>query len=200
MIDKTDIKVIGVTIGGIITTIWGDVDALFILLLTLIVADFILGIADAVYLKELSSSKMRKGIIRKLAIFVVIAIAVRIDIVILEQIPDGIVIAGHQITVRMFFLLYFCINELLSIFENLDLLGVPIPKALKKVLKSANDALTNEESPNKLLELIKRWLNKIPSKKEDTKEVSDNKTEEEHTDTTEADSESETIKEDSESE
>ena len=164
MIDKTDVKVIGVTIGGIITTVWGDVDALFILLLTLIAADFILGICDAIYLKELSSSKMRKGIIRKLAIFVVIAIAVRIDIVILEQIPDGIVIAGHQITVRMFFLLYFCINELLSIFENLDLLGVPIPKALKKVLKSANDALTNEESPNKLLELIKRWLNKLGKK------------------------------------
>ena len=200
MIDKTDIKVIGITVGSVITTLFGEVDNLFILLLTLMVADFILGICDAIYLKKLSSSQMRKGILRKLAVFVVIAIAVRIDIVIVEQIPEGIVIADHKVTIRMFFLLYFCMNELLSVFENLDILGVPIPKALKKVLKSANDAITNEESPNKLLELIKRWLNKIPSKKADTEKVKDNKTEEEHNDTTEADSESTEEKEDSESE
>lgn len=159
MINKTDLKIIGASTLCVIDFLFGKVDNLFILLLILMIADILLGIADACYTKTLSSDRMRKGIFRKIGIFIVIAIAVRIDICILDAIPEGIVIADKQVTIRCLFLSYFSICELLSCFENLHILGVPIPKALEKVLKTVVDTTTNEENPTKLVEYIKEIIN-----------------------------------------
>jgi hypothetical protein len=37
--------------------------------------------------------------------------------------------------------------ELVSIFENLDKMGVPIPKFVKKALRNASYKLENEDNP-----------------------------------------------------
>lgn len=114
---------------------------------------------------------MRDGIYRKIGIFVVIAIAVRVDFVILEALPEGIIIADHKVTVRALFLAYFCICECLSCFENLHILGVPIPKSIEMVLKKALNTATDEESPKKLLGYIADFFKALQGNKHKVAEL-----------------------------
>ena len=39
--------------------------------------------------------------------------------------------------------IYIIIMELMSIFENLDKMGVPVPKGVKKVINNTVDTVTN---------------------------------------------------------
>lgn len=168
---KTKIKVVGTFLLSLADVCFGELNNLFKLLLILMLCDIILGISCACYTKTLSSRKMRDGIYRKIGIFVVIAIAVRVDFVILEALPEGIIIADHKITVRALFLAYFCICECLSCFENLHILGVPIPKSIETVLKKALNTATDEESPKKLFGYISDFFKALQGNKHKVEEL-----------------------------
>lgn len=79
---------------------------------------------------SLESKAMAKGLIRKGMALLVVLIANRLDIMLgLDYIRDGVIIA-------------FCVNELLSIIENMGLMGVPMPEPLTnavELLKKKSD-------------------------------------------------------------
>lgn len=80
----------------------------------------------------LESKAMAKGLVRKGMALLVVLIGARLDILLsINYIRDSIVIA-------------FCVNELLSIVENMGLMGVPMPEALVNAI----DVLKRKEKPN----------------------------------------------------
>ena len=90
-----------------------------------VILDYLTGVTRAFILKELSSEIGFKGIVKKVAIFFIIMLAVLIDRV-----------TGDTGAIRTLVIYYFVANEGLSIIENLGQSGVPIPKALRDALKN----------------------------------------------------------------
>ena len=112
----------------------GGFDVAISCLLIAIVLDYISGIIKAYITKQLSSEIGLKGIIKKIAILLIVMLAVLIDRV-----------TGESGAIRTLVIYYFVANEGLSIIENFAAAGVPIPAVIKNTLK----ALKKESKSNK---------------------------------------------------
>lgn len=116
------ISVVGGFLGGIIVSLLGGLDKIIVALLILMLLDYITGLIKSFYNKELSSKIGFKGLLKKVLILVIVAVAV-----IAEQhlgIP----------AVREIVIMFFAVNEAISILENASQMGLPIPIKLKKAL------------------------------------------------------------------
>ena len=109
----------------IISFLFGNIDGMFIALVSLIVLDYISGVIAAAVEKRLSSEVGAKGIAKKIFMLLIVALANIVDI---NVIGDGHVLK----TVTVVF--YIC-NECISLIENAGRIGVPVPKKLLDVLE-----------------------------------------------------------------
>lgn len=123
--DKLNQTIISVA-GGFLSWLVGGWSLLLTVLLLLNIFDYVTGVAAN--WGQISSKIGFKGIIKKCLIWIWVAIANLIYIVLLDQglsigqvIPDAVVIA-------------FIINEIVSIAENSAKLGVNIPEPIQKAL------------------------------------------------------------------
>ena len=102
----------------------GGLDAAMICLLVAIILDYISGVIKAYVTKQLSSQIGFRGIVKKVAILIIVMLSVLVDRV-----------TGDTGAIRTLVIYYFVANEGLSIIENLGQSGVPIPQSIKKALK-----------------------------------------------------------------
>lgn len=102
--------------------------------LILMAADIATGFINAWAKHDIKSAIMRQGLARKFGELVIIAIA-----------QLFLYAVGLPKTIASGVSFYIAIMELISICENLDKLGVPIPKFVKKALHSAEEQITNEK-------------------------------------------------------
>lgn len=105
----------------------------------LMALDVATGFINAWAKNEVKSSVMRQGLARKFGELVIIAIG--------QLFFFG---AGLPKYCVSFISFYIILMELVSIAENLDKLGVPIPKFMKKVLSNAEKKIEelDEEKPS----------------------------------------------------
>lgn len=115
--------------------LFGNFDNYFQVLCILMVIDYISGVITAIYKHEVNSSVGYKGILKKFGIIVCVSIARQIDVL---EIYDG------EVAVRSVVLLFFSVNEILSILENVSQLGIPIPKILKISLSKIDQDQTKK--------------------------------------------------------
>ena len=118
---------LSVIISAVATTfVWliGGFDVAIQCLIVAIIIDYISGLIKAYNTKTLSSSIGFKGILKKVGILLIVMLAVLVDRVTIDN--GGI---------RTLVIYYFVANEGLSILENLDEAGLPVPKTLKNALK-----------------------------------------------------------------
>ena len=121
------IHYIGAIIGGVAGFLFGRWDLPLQILLTAMVLDYISGMLKAFYLGEVSSRVGYKGLIKKVGILFTIVVANLTDVVL------GLTIFRSAIC------MFFCMNELISVLENVSLLGVPIPEFLTtKLIQTQN--------------------------------------------------------------
>lgn len=118
------VKGILAAIGGIAAYLWGPWDALIIALVACVVIDYITGVANAWCKHELSSAVGARGLLKKIFIFVLVALA---------TIIDRVIPATNQ-AIRAAVMIFYIANEGLSILENAGELGLPLPTVLKKAL------------------------------------------------------------------
>ncbi len=103
--------------------LWGGFDMALNTLLLFMLLDYILGVACGVFKKELSSKIAFKGILKKMAMLIIIAVGVSLDLIINA---DGFL--------RGLVLFFYIGLEGISILENSATIGVPIPDKLRSVL------------------------------------------------------------------
>ncbi len=96
-------------------------------LLILIVLDYVTGLLKAIYNKQLSSEIGFKGIIKKVLLLIVVGVSV------LVQNNFGIP------AIREIVIMFFAINEAISLLENASQMGLPIPEKLKNTLLQLRD-------------------------------------------------------------
>lgn len=115
-------------IAGFLTTfiyLVGGLDVALVCLLVAIVLDYLSGLTKAYVTKQLSSQTGFRGIVKKVALLIIVMLAVLVDRV-----------TGNTGAIRTLVIYYFVANEGLSIIENLGQAGVPIPQSIKKALKA----------------------------------------------------------------
>lgn len=112
-------------IGGFCGFLYGDLNGLFYALLLFIVMDYITGILSAIALKKVSSKIGSRGIVKKVFILIIIAVAHIIDV---NIIGNGAVV----MTAVEFF---YIANEGISILENGGKMGMKYPPKLLAILE-----------------------------------------------------------------
>lgn len=123
-------------------------------LIIVIVLDTIFGILRAIKEKSLNSCIGIDGIIRKVGMLISIFFLSMIDFIInidlIAFIPNTIkeVLNFQKVGISDLFTLLFIIFETLSIFKNMILCKLPIPKKLQEFLEKAMKEFTSEIKEN----------------------------------------------------
>lgn len=120
--------VIAVT-GTAATYLWGGWDAVLTALVVMVVSDYVTGMTASWVQGRLESSVGRRGIARKLGIFVLVALANVIDQ------TGGL---GEPI-LRTVVVWFYIGNEAISVTENLADIGVPVPAKMRDALARLRD-------------------------------------------------------------
>lgn len=115
----------------------------FIIPGVLMAVDILTGSLNAWAKANFRSFKMREGLVKKCGEITILAIG--------QLFTVGLVLPTYIMSGISFYIIFM---ELISICENLQKMGVPIPKFIKKALDDTGKALEEKES--------------IDSKKEDT--------------------------------
>ena len=106
---------------GLLGWFFGGLDGYIKVLIACTVVDYITGIMRAGAEGKISSSVAFKGIARKITMFMFVGLANIIDAHLLDS----------KQAFRVAIILFYIGNEGISIIENADKLGVPIPKFLR---------------------------------------------------------------------
>ena len=127
------IKFITSSFATVFIYLLGGLDIALQSLLVVIVLDYITGIAKSYVGKKLNSNKGFKGIIKKLCILCMVALAVIVDH-----------IAGDPGLIRTTLIYYLVANEGLSILENLAEMDIIVPEVLKEKLEQLSEGKNHE--------------------------------------------------------
>ena len=117
-------------VGDLIGQILGGWDGFLLCLTAFVVIEYLTGVLAAAQQQRLSSAQGFRGILRKILIFIVVAMG---------HLLDTTLLGGAGAPLRSAMIFFYIANEGLSIIENLAALGVPIPKRLKQVLNELGD-------------------------------------------------------------
>lgn len=109
--------------------LFGEWDYLLMVLVVLVIMDYLIGMIVVFINKCLFSKVGFKGIVKKIFIFVMIVVVNFIDFVFWENgyiIWDGVI-------------LFYILNEMILIIENVGIVGILISELLKKVIVILKD-------------------------------------------------------------
>ena len=119
---------------GILSYLYGDMNGLLVALFVVIVLDYMTGLLKAGIKKELSSEVGFKGILKKMLILLVVALA---------HLIDNCVGSGE--TWRNIAIVFYISNEGISILENAVACGLPVPKKLREILEQLENETEEKE-------------------------------------------------------
>ncbi|QDH23443.1 phage holin family protein [Saccharibacillus brassicae] len=130
------IKGTAAAVGVVVGFLFGGTNTMVTLLLVLIIVDWATGLTAAWVRGELRSRVGYFGIVRKAAIFVVVAIAHLVDQVLgdLHMFRDAVIF-------------FYLANELLSVVENMGKMGVPMPPIIRDAVHIFQSRTKPEENP-----------------------------------------------------
>ena len=121
---------------GLLGWFFGGIDGFVKVLITFSIIDFITGLMAAYSKHELNSSVGFNGICRKISMYCLVGVAHIIDLYML----------GDTAMLKTSVTLFYAVNEGISIFENVDVLGIPIPQFLKDRLFNLKEQMTTSQS------------------------------------------------------
>lgn len=121
-------------IGSVISELFGGWTSAMTTLVIFMLIDYITGILVATVFKKsnktedggLESKAGWKGLIRKFSTLLIVLISIRLDIIFNTTIISNCVVFT------------FLANELLSLLENVGLMGIPLPSVLTEVISVLN--------------------------------------------------------------
>ena len=118
-----------------------------IVLCAVMILDYITGMIAAWKARELSSRRGTFGIVKKLCYLVAVCVGIGVDWLIYSGLKSMDVSLGVKVFFGLLVSVWLIITELISILENLQKIGVPLPGFLGKILKRLK--ITTEEMTNK---------------------------------------------------
>ncbi|MBQ7792422.1 MAG: phage holin family protein [Clostridia bacterium] len=120
-------KAVWAVIAGFFSFLFGGLDGLFLAFLCTAVIDYITGVSAALYQGKLNSTVGFRGILKKVVMLMVIALAAVIGRVL-----------GHAV-VRDAVIGFYIANEGISILENAGKMQVPVCRELRRFLEQLRE-------------------------------------------------------------
>ncbi|MDR0883060.1 MAG: phage holin family protein [Oscillospiraceae bacterium] len=115
---------------------FGQMELPVVILALAMLADLGTGLSKAWVNHDLNSQKAFTGALKKVASVVAVAIGVGVDLLL----PTALVSIGVNYNARVMFgllvVLWLCVNEFVSVLENLYALGVPFPAFLETLVNA----------------------------------------------------------------
>jgi toxin secretion/phage lysis holin len=111
-------------VGGFLGWFLGGMDGFLYALIAFVVVDYLTGVMRAVVEKQLSSRIGAHGIVKKVAIFLIVGVAHLVDLYLL----------GNGEALRTAVIFFYISNEGISLLENAAAIGLPVPEKLKDAL------------------------------------------------------------------
>ena len=130
------LKVGAAALGVAATYLLEPWDAMILALVCVVAIDYITGVIKALILKKLDSNVGFRGLLKKVFIFALVALATVID----RMIP-----AANQ-AIRAAVIAFYVANEGISILENAGEIGLPMPGALRTALKKLSETGEKKET------------------------------------------------------
>ena len=115
--------------GAITGYLYGGWDTLLQVLLIFVIVDYLTGIIAGGTNGKLSSKVGFRGILKKVLIFIIVAVAHWVDVAV------GVALGENVAIFRNATIFFYLANELLSITENAGQMGVPIPEKLMNAVE-----------------------------------------------------------------
>ena len=103
--------------------------------------DILTGFVNAWAKKEIQSKKLRAGLSKKVGEIAILVIG--------EFISYALMVPPVVMKSLSF---YIMLMEIISIFENLDKMGVPIPKFISKSINNVSDTIINSDDVKEVVE------------------------------------------------
>ena len=120
------IQSVAAVVGGVLTFIFGELTPVFAVLIALMVIDFCTCLLHAFIECKLNSRTCARGIMKKIFILALVAVAHLIDVATEKAVVMGVVE------------FFYIANESMSIIENAGRAGLPVPEKLTEVLEQLN--------------------------------------------------------------
>ena len=114
---------------SIFAYLFGGFDALLKSLCIIIIIDYITGMIKALYKKQYSGIVNLKGVLKKIGYLIIICLATILDNI----------ISDNGMALRTITLYFFIANDSISILENWESIGLPIPKKLKSLIEQLRE-------------------------------------------------------------
>jgi len=111
-----------------------------ILLIIAMVLDYATGMASAWMHGQLSSKTGIVGILKKIMYMVGVAVAVLVDMILRVAADRAGLGIGMDNVFALLVSIWLTLNECISILENLDEMGVPVPEFLLKIIQKLKRA------------------------------------------------------------
>ena len=108
---------------GTLALMFGAWDMILWALIIIMALDYITGIIKAVYNKQVLSGIGFKGILKKITILVIVVLANIIQ-----------VLTGGNVAIREIVIMFYIVNESISILENVAAVSTKMPEQLKNIL------------------------------------------------------------------
>ena len=115
-----------------------------IVLMTVMVIDYITGMVSAWHNAELSSKKGVFGIIKKLCYLALVCVGMGVDWLIYSGMTQVGITMNYTVFFGILVAIWLIINELISILENLNRIGVPLPKFITVIVKKLKNTVETE--------------------------------------------------------
>ncbi len=134
------VRWVGAALAAVATYLFGGADEWLLGLLVVVVIDYLSGVIAAALAHTLSSKKGFAGILKKMLIFCIVAVA---------HIVDKATGAGGVL--RALTIGFLLANECISVLENAGRCGIPLPKKLLAVLEQlrGEDDSSKDDSSKK---------------------------------------------------
>jgi toxin secretion/phage lysis holin len=115
-----------------------------IILIIIMICDYVSGMVKAYMTSQLSSKIGIKGIIKKLCYMITVVVAMSVDYILSLGLSTININISNNTTVAMIVTIWLILNEMISVLENLAVIGAPLPKFLKTIVKKLKITVDNE--------------------------------------------------------
>lgn len=110
-------------VGGLLAVLFGSFDTILWALIVIMALDYVTGVIKAVYKKNVSSKTGFGGLLKKVTVLVLVALA---------NVLQSLI--GENIAIREIVIMFYIANEGISILENVAAVSTKMPQQLKDIL------------------------------------------------------------------
>lgn len=145
---ETSLKALFAVVCGGLSAYFGVIGVPLVVLFAAMCIDYLTGMTKAWVTGELSSRVGVLGIVKKVGYLTAACVAGIIDWLLISGLKQVGISIGMEFLFGMMVIIWFIVNECISILENLASIGVPLPKFLTAMIQRLA-AVVDEKADNK---------------------------------------------------